>query len=105
MERPPVTRPLAERETDPEWVEPENVHAGIDLIVAQAIDEGVGTLAEVSSRVLPTLPESLRYAAAGRVADAVGRLARVRSERERPWAAVLSRFEVEDWSIEGRDTP
>jgi chromosome partition protein MukF len=104
VERPPVARPLSERETDPEWVEPENVHADIEMLVAQAIDEGAATLAEVSSRVLPTLPESLHYAAAGRVADAVGRLSRVRSERERPWAPVLSKIEVEDWAVDGRES-
>jgi chromosome partition protein MukF len=103
VERPPVARPLCERETDPEWVEPENVHANIDLLVVQAIDEGAATLADVSSRVLVTLPESLHYAATGRVADAVGRIARVRSERERPWAPVLTKIEVEDWAINGRD--
>lgn len=105
VERPPVARPRTAREADPEWVEPENVHADIEALVAQAIDEGASTLAEVSSRVLPKLPESLHYAAAGRVADAVGRLARVHGEHERPWAPVLSRLEVEDWTVDGRDTP
>ncbi|MCW5831677.1 MAG: condensin subunit MukF [Labilithrix sp.] len=105
VERPPVARPLTEREVEPEWVEPENVHADIETLVAQAIDEGAATLAEVSSRVLPNLPESLRYAAVGRVADAVVRLARVHSERERPWTSVLSWLEVEDWSLDGRDAP
>jgi chromosome partition protein MukF len=104
VERPPVARPLTERELDPEWVQPENVHADIEALVGQAIVDGAATLAEVSSRVLPKLPESLHYAAAGRVADAVGRLARVHSEHERPWARVLSRLEVEDWSVDGRDT-
>jgi chromosome partition protein MukF len=103
VDRPPVARPLTERETAPEWVEPENIHADIEMLVARAIDEGAGTLAGVSSRVLPTLPESLHYAAAGRVADAVGRLARVRSERERPWAPVLTKIEVEDWTVDGRE--
>lgn len=104
VERPPVARPLSERETDPEWVEPENVHADIELLVAQSIDEGAATLADVSSRVLPTLPESLHYAAVGRVADAVARLACVRSERERPWAPVLTKIEVEDWTVDGRES-
>lgn len=105
VERPPVQRPLTEREADPEWVDPENVHADIEALVARAIDEGAATLGEVTSRVLPELPESLHYAAAGRIADAVGRLARVRSEHERLWAPVLSRIEIEDWSVDGRDTP
>ena len=109
VERPPVERPLTEREAEPEWVEPENVHADIEALVLQVIDDGAATLAEVSERVLPKLPESLHYAAAGRIADAALRLARVPSEhertRERPWAPVLTRLEVEDWSVDGRDTP
>jgi chromosome partition protein MukF len=108
VERPPVERPLTEREAEPEWVEPENMHADIEALVLRAIDDGAATLAEVSERVLPKLPESLHYAAAGRIADAALRLARVPSEherpRERPWAPVLSRLEVEDWSVDGRDT-
>lgn len=105
VERPPVTQPRAERDADPAWVDPENVHADIEALVVRAIGDGATTLAEVSSRVLPKLPEPLHYAAAGRVADVVGRLARVRAERERPWTAVLSRIEVEDWAIDRRDTP
>lgn len=105
VERPPVARPHTEREADPEWVEPENLHAAIEALVVQAIDEGASTLADVSSRVLPKLPDSLHYAAAGRIADVVGRLARVDSEHERPWAPVLSRLEVENWAVVGRDTP
>lgn len=103
VERPPVARPHTEREADPEWVEPENVHADIEALVTRAIDEGASTLAEVSTRVLPNMPESLHYVAVGRVADAVARLARVHGEHERAWAPVLSRIEVEDWTVERRD--
>ncbi|HTQ76374.1 MAG TPA: hypothetical protein VMI74_19005 [Burkholderiales bacterium] len=105
VERPPVAQPRTDREADPAWVEPENVHADIEALVIRAIADGAATLAEVSSRVLAGLPESLHYAAAGRVADVVGRLARVHAEHERPWAAVLSRMEVEDWAIDRRDAP
>ena len=105
IDRPPVARTRTEREVDPEWVEPEDDHADVKALVAQAIDEGAATLVEVLSSVLPRLPEQLQYAVAGRVADAVGRLARVRSERERPWTAVLSRLEVEDWAVAGSYTP
>lgn len=109
VERPPVERPLAEREAELEWVEPENLHADIEALVLQVIDDGAATLAEVSERVLPQLPASLHYAAAGRIADAALRLARVPGEHERtherPWAPVLSRLEVEDWPVDGRDTP
>jgi chromosome partition protein MukF len=105
VERPAVARPRSEREADPEWVDPENLHADIDALVQRAIDGGASTLAEVSARVLPAFPESLQYAATGRVADAVARFARVRSEHERPWVPVSPRLELEDWSIEAKDSP
>jgi chromosome partition protein MukF len=103
IERPPVARPHTEREPDPDWVEPENVHADIQELVTHAIEGGASTLAEVSSRVLPELPVLLHYLATGRIADAVGRLARVHSERERPWAQVSSLLEVENWAVERKD--
>jgi len=105
IERPPVTRPLTEREGEPEWVELENMQADLEALVARVLDEGAETLAEVSARVLPALPEASHYAAAGRVADAVARLARVHSQRERPWVPVLTWLEIEDWSVRGRQLP
>jgi chromosome partition protein MukF len=103
VERPAVERPYIEREADPEWVDPENLHADIDALVAQAIDDNARTLADISMRVLAKLPQSLHYAATGRIADAVARFARVRSEHERPWTPISSELEVEDWSIEARE--
>lgn len=105
VERPPVARPRAERELAPEWVDPENVLADIDALVARALEEGKTTLAAVSERVLPELPETIHYAATGRIAHAVAQAARVRSERERPWTPVGARLEVEDWSVARRDAP
>jgi chromosome partition protein MukF len=99
VERPPVARPRADREAEPEWVEPENLLAEIEALIEHALDDGAATLADVSSRILPNLPESVRYAATGWVAEVVARRARVRSERERPWALVLERLEVEDWTV------
>jgi chromosome partition protein MukF len=100
VERPPVARPRCEREAEPEWVAPHNVHADIEALVAQALDAGETTLAAVTTWVLAELPEASHYATAGRVADAVGRLKRVRCAHERPWAPVLSRLEVENWEIQ-----
>lgn len=101
VERPPVVRPRAERETEPEWTAPEDVLADIQALVEQALDGGHTTLADVSARVLPMLPESMRYAATGRIADAVARHARVRSARDRQWTPVLDRIEVENWAVNG----
>lgn len=102
IERPPVARPQADRDADPEWVDPENLHADIEALVMQLLGNGVATLAEVSRQVLATLATGLHYAAAGRIADAVGRFARVHSEREPPWAPVSELLEVEDWTVDGR---
>jgi chromosome partition protein MukF len=103
VERPPVVQPRAERETDLEWVDPENLVADIQALVEQALDAGAATLASVSSRVLPDLPESLRYAAAGRIAHAVARRAWVQSDLERRWTTVLESLELEDWAIDRSD--
>jgi chromosome partition protein MukF len=103
VERLPVARPRAEREAAPEWVDSEDILADIEALVARAIEEGATTLADISARVLPRLPESTHYAAIGRIAHIVARRARVRSERERPWAPVAPRLEVEDWAVERRD--
>lgn len=99
VERPPVAQPQAEREIEPKWVEPEDRHADIDALVEQALDAGFKTLAEVSARVLLELPESLHYAATGRIADVLGRRTPVRILHERPWTPVSSQIEIEDWAI------
>lgn len=104
VERPPVARPRAERETDPEWGPPENLFADIEALVERGLAQGAKTLADVSAHVLASLPESVRFAATGRVAEAVSRRARVRSELERPWVLVREWLEVEDWTVEARDT-
>jgi chromosome partition protein MukF len=105
IERPPVARPRTERDVDPEWVAPEDVLADIDALVARALDEGMTTLAAVSERVLAELPEAIHHAATGRIAHAVAHAARVRSERERPWAPVSATLEIEDWTVARRDAP
>ncbi len=100
VEHPPVVQPRAERDADPEWVEPESLVADIEALVERARDEGAATLASVSSRVLSDLPQAVRYAATGRIAHAVAQRSQVRSERERPWTPALDRLEVEDWTID-----
>jgi chromosome partition protein MukF len=101
VERPTVTRPRADREAAPEWVDAESLLADIDALVITAIQGGAKTLAEVTSKILPALPDSARYAAAGRVAEAVARLKTVCVSRERPWMRVSESLEIEDWRISG----
>jgi chromosome partition protein MukF len=103
VELPMVARPRADREFAPEWMEAENALADIEAMVVEAVREGAHTLVDVTSRVLPALPNSTHYAATGRVADALARLAAVHAERERPWARVQERLEIEDWTVSGRE--
>jgi len=103
VELPMVARPRAYREFAPEWVDAENALADIEAMVVEAVQEGAHTLVDVTSRVLPALPNSTHYAATGRVADALARLAAVHAERERPWALVRARLEIEDWTVSGRE--
>jgi chromosome partition protein MukF len=103
VELPMVARPRADREFAPEWMDAENALADIEAMVVEAVRAGAHTLVDVTSRVLPALPNSTHYAATGRVADALARLAAVHAERERPWARVQERLEIEDWTVSGRE--
>jgi chromosome partition protein MukF len=102
LERPPVDRPRAERDRGLELVEHGSELLGdVDARVAEAVGAGLLTLAEVTARILPALPEASRYLATGRVAEALARTVPVQSARERPWAAVEERLEIEDWALVG----
>jgi chromosome partition protein MukF len=103
VERPPVLRPRTARDAEPTWVAPEDKLADLEVLVERALDAGARSLSEVSAEVLPHFPHAARYAATGRVADALTRRARVRSEREREWALVLERLEVEQWTVDRED--
>ncbi len=105
VELPMVSRPRAGREFAPEWVDAENALADIESMVVDAVEAGGHTLADVTSRILPALPGSTHYAATGRIADALARLAAVYAEHERPWALVRERLEIEDWTLSGRAGP
>jgi chromosome partition protein MukF len=105
VERPKVERPRAVREVDPDWVEPEDMLADIAALVGQALEGGASTLAEVTSRVLPHLPDPVHYGTAGRVVGELAKRARVRSERERSWVPVRDRLEIEDWMVERKGAP
>lgn len=99
VDRPAVTRPRADREAPPSVVAPEDALAALEALVRAALVAGAVELADVTARVLPALPPETHYAAIGRIADALARITRVRSERERPWRPVLDRLEIEDWSV------
>ena len=103
VERPPVTRPRSDRDADPEWVDPENALADLEALVDHELAWGAMTLAQVTGKVLPRLPDTAHYAATGRIAHAVAKVSSVRSERERLWNEVLPWLEIEDWSLPARE--
>jgi len=80
-------------------VEPEDILADLDALVRSALSDGAMTLADVTARVLSGLPVSTHYAATGRAVEVLARVSAVRSDRERPWAPVGDRLEVEDWAV------
>ncbi len=99
VERPPVARPRIDREAAPELIDPEDKGLAIETLVAEALDAGATSLAQVTQRVLPNFAAHQQYAIAGRVANELGRLVRVRSAYERPWRPIEPDLEVEDWYL------
>lgn len=99
-ERPPVSRPSADRETEPARVTAEDDGADLEELVREALREGPSGLAAVARLVLPQIDEAEHYRAIGRIASIVAKLGRPRSEFERPWVAVTHCLELEDWTIE-----
>ena len=102
-ERPPVKRPRAERETAPEEHQPVDPFAVLEDSVRAELDAGAASLRDVTARITQELPEEERFRAAGRVAQVVAKLARTRSERERPWLPVDEAFAIEEWSLPQKD--
>jgi len=70
--------------------------------VRKRLDAGALSLRDVTQQVTAELPEDERFRAAGRVAQVVAKLARTRSERERPWLPVDEAFAIEEWSLPER---
>ncbi len=98
-ERPPVKRPRAEREKAPDEQAAEDPIAVLEDAVRARIDAGADSLRDVTAQVTAEMPENERFRAAGRVAQAVAKLARTKSDRERPWLAVDESFAIEEWTL------
>jgi chromosome partition protein MukF len=98
-DRPPVKRPRAERDKPPTEQESVDPMAALEDSVRDKLDAGAQSLRDVTAQVTAELPEDERFRAAGRVAQVVARLARTRSERERPWLPVDEAFAIEEWSL------
>jgi chromosome partition protein MukF len=100
-DRPPVVRPRAPRDREPEaTAEPEvDPQVVLDGKVRRAIDAGAAALSAVTGEVTADLPAPERFVEAGRVAHTVARLARASSAIDRPWVPVGEDLVIEDWSI------
>ena len=99
VERPAVVRERLDREQPPEAVPQGAGEMDLDVRVRAALDGGAISLADVTRTVLADLPAWQRFGAAGRVAALVARLARPRSDLERPWVPVGGSLEVEQWAL------
>jgi len=98
-DRPPVVRPRAPREREPEADAGEDPQVVLDGKVARALGAGATALSAVTGEVTAELPGPERFVEAGRVAQTVAKLARASSAIERPWVAVGDDLEIEDWAI------
>ncbi|HET9627379.1 MAG TPA: hypothetical protein VFP84_38735 [Kofleriaceae bacterium] len=98
-DRPPVVRPRAPREKEPEADVGEDPQVVLDAKVQQALDAGAAALSAVTGEVTGALPAMERFVEAGRVAHTVAKLAHPQVAIERPWVAVGDDLEIEDWEI------
>jgi chromosome partition protein MukF len=98
-ERPPVKRPRADREKPPEEHAVEDPQAALEDAVRARLDAGADSLRDVTAQITAEMPEDQRFRAAGRVAQAVAKLARTHADRERPWLAVDESFAIEEWTL------
>jgi chromosome partition protein MukF len=101
-DRPPVVRPRAPREREPEAEVGDDPQAVLDGKVARAIGGGARALSSVTGEVTAELPGPERFVEAGRVAQTVARLGRASSAIDRPWVPVGDDLVIEDWAVAAR---
>jgi chromosome partition protein MukF len=104
-ERTPVVRPRREHEPPLTRESLDTTAMGLEAHIEQALAAGARSLSEVLGRVLPILPPSERFGAAGRIAEILATNACVSSLHERPWVRVGTEMEVEEWTIERGEKP
>ncbi len=98
-DRPPVVRPRAPRDKEPApdtGVDPEAV---LTEKVQRSLAGGAVTLSTLTGEVTEGMPGAERFVEAGRVAHTVVKLAKARSEIDRPWVAVGDDLLIEDWKV------
>jgi chromosome partition protein MukF len=98
-DRPPVVRPRAPREKEPEADVGEDPQVALDAKVVKALAGGARALSAVTGEVTGELPAMERFVEAGRVAQTVARLAHASSAVERPWVPVGADLLIEDWEL------
>jgi chromosome partition protein MukF len=98
-DRPPVVRPRAPREREPEADAGEDPQVALDGKVQRALVGGATALSAVTGEVTAELPAIERFVEAGRVAQTVARLAHASSAIDRPWVPVGEDLLIEDWAI------
>lgn len=101
--KPPVRRPKKEREQEPTEQEVVDPDAALRTAIASAIDDGARGLSEITARVIGAVDPDARFRTAGRVAELLPRIARVRAEAERPWENAGAELLVEEWSLRSEE--
>lgn len=102
VEKPPVTRPKAQRDREPSEDTGEDPEAVLEARVRSALEGGAESLSAVTEQVTAQAPEPDRFAMAGKVAHAAATLGRARAARERPWVAIRQEMVIEDWQLAQR---
>jgi chromosome partition protein MukF len=90
--RPAAEPPLAQEPAD-------DAEGRLDADVRGAMAAGARRLADVTARLTGVLPESDRFAAAGRIAQAIARVTRPDARAERPWIPVDGGLTIEEWIL------
>jgi chromosome partition protein MukF len=98
-ERPPVKRrrPEAEPALREEIVE--DPRARLEGDVRAAVAAGARGLVDVTTRLAGGLPEAERFAAAGRIAQAIAKVSRPDARAERPWLPIDAGLVIEEWTL------
>jgi chromosome partition protein MukF len=100
-DQPPVTRPRAPRDREPVTEPAADPQAVLIDKVKRALVDGAQTLSSVTAQVTADVAPAERFIEAGRVAHTVAQVARVSADVERPWVAVGTDLEVEEWATTG----
>jgi chromosome partition protein MukF len=99
-ERPPLEKPRKEREQPLVDAVTEDRDRELVGQVEAAVEGGARSLSAVTRAIVEQLPAEERYVAAGRVAEAVTKVAKAASAREREWTPADEGIWIEEWSVE-----